>query len=400
MIKIIKLFTVMFFVMYPFQSVIADGETPTPSPTGTPTMVCPVATYDPSKLLNYEWAQNCSVCIPTPTSSLPTSVIPTGEIVGTVTPTTVPTITPTITPTATSAVGFAGLMILNTAGSPIPTYTNVDMVDFQSYNTYKTYNHYSDLNTYNLRMSVRSSGASGTSYKVGFFMESDSYYPSNAYDVKQKLHFNNISNGYITLTFASDSYKNPGVVKSLAPSEQYDVYFVNQSGYGGASLVGTPPIKFNAVILNSKGVGVTDLTIQIDGLADVGNDGARRWDNTWKIIRGGYELSEPTPTPSPTITPTPGACGNWDYFDYAGDPVASFSGIITTNGTCFGVIPNFQIGIPDNPYTDLEQIGIPGVEICPVWVDFGEIKFLGLQIPIDIFVFPLVMMLVWVIAGI
>jgi hypothetical protein len=266
------------------------------------------------------------------------------------------------------------------------------MIDFILYSNSKTYTSY--LGQYTETIDLSATGNSP--YTTYFSFESNSNGGSYMYNATSYLKIYNRTTGSLTANFKSDSYYQPGANYNIASGQTVYFRFTNQNGFGGFDDSSKNPITFDLVV-NTPFTSGTDVSLYYS-MEDIGNSGNRNEASIIKVIRGGFrDLT--TSTPTPTVTPTPGYCGNYEYQNYSGDPVVGFSGVSTYAGECIGIIPNFSINMPANEYTDITSIGIPAVEVCPVYVDLGEIKFLDLTIPNDIFILPVLAFVLWLIIG-
>lgn len=365
----IAILTVLPLIFIMVVNVFADNAPdpipPTLTPTNPPTPTltkypCPVATYDSSKQVSFDYAMICGHCIPTATAQPwfdNPIVIPTIGEYETPTPgsTATPgatitpgglTATPTITAQPSGPVWYVSEAYVETIySSAWHRYTGQCNGDDVSKLTFSY--HYANTTE---RFFSFGGNLYGSGKPAGYMMG------------WQNNEANPLGTSYTSdevYTFLQSVAIQQGIYLPSNPVWAWRV--------GGMQSFGT-------ITLNYQDYGGQQLTLCYG-------------DNPPE--------PEPTPTSTPTPTAEPGICSNYDYQDY--DPIAGWGGFVTIDtNQCHDIIPEIDltVGAVELITGDPFALYFPGFRLCYRAVVFGDIQIFGLEIPIDLIVLPFAAMLI------
>lgn len=376
-------------------------STPTPVPTstrtpyyaptnqipisGTPTPLvqgdCPVGARDPDRELSLNWMQKCSKC-PTTGGSVITPIprLPTISYGNLGTP--IATAGITSTPNSTSTPNPANSQwLVNYRGyyqhTGYEAERQPDVVYSHSWTG-------GDEIFTNLQQRATVSNSPITEYIIGFH-HWGSYSVTSSYTGPAAWNLNftvwNGSHGDIDIISSDIEWIPVGRLATNIMYEGIDRTLGTAPG-GVMTVTGTFDITFNVTIRPYNAAGFSHYR---DWIHYVGWPSAMALDLNSEYTIGGYTLTPPIDQ---------GYCNNYVYADEeeADDPLVGMPDISIWQGQCLDFVPPFSwFRDSAGSYLFDVDLSFPGIGICPIWVELGDMELAGISIPMDILFLPAVM---------
>lgn len=380
---LIALLAILPMILFLVSPVLADDApdpippTLTPTNQATPTQTlypCPVATYDGSKQVSWDYAMQCGHCVPTATpepSFLNAVTIPTADMELFATPT---------------ADGFGGGGgpgdIIATPGGPTitpggPTITPGSTITPSGPAWFVTESWYTNVYSGEWHRFLNICGEGNTPKATMFYHEINS------------------TERFVSMSGAYGSGKPEGWMISWNNGE------ANILGSGGGTF--SEIYEFFRVTGLSSGIYLPNPQPEFVWTVPTMNNPTGAVMNYQDFGGNMYTLCygdnppqpEPTTTPTPTITPEPGICAEYGYQDY--DPAAGWGGyVITEDFGCTTLIPkiNLPLDVVDWVIDQPFDFDFDGVRVCYNVVTFGDVEMMGVTFPIELLALPFVAFLI------
>lgn len=366
-------------------------ETPTPAPTntpyyaptsrlpisGTPTPLvqgdCPIFARDPERELSLNWMKACSKCptsggsVITPIPRLPT--ISYGNL-GTLVPTAV--ITPGVTATS---IPNNNITVYGKLNNSVNELINPEVIIRKDY--------------------IKNNGGGGNIW--GFIGKTNNLLPIT-FGVHQSGHISITSSVYEMHTFFMrwfvSNYISNGVNIEIIESNVESlivgtIYHIDRNSTYSISLIRAP--------INSTVVKDWDIKYNVEllGINEDQNQVAFEWVYTDEAYFGSYVVHTDSQWfGDPYIPNAVGYCNNYVYADEEedGDPLVGIPDIDIWQGQCLEFVPPFSwFRDSAGSYLFDVDLSFPGIGICPIWVELGDMELAGISIPMDILFLPAVM---------
>ncbi len=363
MIKIVRLLLVLSPL---FLMAMDDGPTATPTPTTTPPggNYCPVNTPLPTPL-SMRWLSQCGHCVetttPTPADPFGIGLTPIATIPqGTVSPI---ELTPenqtataaalTTTPASTSVMQGSGVRF-NAIG---PKYENRAVITTTQIDEFKFAAHFDYFST----------GSSYATQLISFTIPRVSdpgeweYMTICAYEAYPYM------NDYVT--------PKVGVPAYIA---QYEFVGTGIYEYEGWQC---QDFRFYNQADDAIGIEIGGHRNATGALYNYENV---YWFKSWN---GKDNDFHPTPTPV-------SLCSSYEYSDET--PLAGFGDITISFLGCFTVLPEISFSLPEVSVIGFSglDVEIPGAEICVNQVEIPSLEMMGMSIPVELFILPLLAFLI------
>lgn len=378
-----------------FPGTPVPGSTNTPIPGGG----CPVGLPDPEQQINPEWLLRCSACMPARATSTPftTLTIPTQSVPCLcATEIAMATLAPVITRTSDAGGGRPPRDCTCMEGTTTPTPSITGTPIYITPVPHYYVREYSSSFTQTF---------SGEERRNGLYIGSIPCYGND----EQR-------GGFIyTEGTASFGYQGARTVSVMIENEGgwWPGYIYSHSG--SDSPVDFSGFAFGAI--QEGGLPGYEQTCDfIYDYLDVETGCQRSWtpkyDMTLELTKyssGGalinvprygavcYGVNDPVQTPTPTATPAVDAyCSDYRYVN--DDPAVIIGDFGIIPGECFTLLPSsamvnqfIPVVVGDNGLFSMDW---PEVQMCPNWVLIPDVEILGITIPLEIGLIPLLMFVV------
>lgn len=346
---------------------IPGFNTPTPSVQGD----CPDYVRDLDRELSLNWMKACSKCptgksVITPIPRLPT--ISYGNL-GTPVPTV--GITPTVSPTPNTQ-NWRIQRKINNVWTTFPA---------EGQEFYTTFNN----SQWNNGLSAYSSGPFPKTLGIHEIGHLDTYYLHPSYgggSFNLRFWGGQYTNGlgFDIVIVESNLVSLPvGYTHHFVAGEGHD-YVVKVGVVGGTLTNINWELKYNVILYGGNTYSNGPSMVQEYNAGTyqsnkIGNTKTTWYNGTVPVADIGY-------------------CSNYVYADEeeADDPLVGMPDISIWQGVCMDFVPPFSwFRDSAGSYLFDVDLSFPGIGICPIWVELGDMELAGITIPMDILFLPAVM---------